>query len=90
VLAGQPLSVEVRVLFDRPAELVTLRYRNGGPWTVVALAFGGGERWSGLIPGEDVIAGQPLEYTFEAQADGRVWTAPEVDAAVVPFRQIPG
>lgn len=89
-LAGEPFHVELRVLFDRPAEGAKVRYRRScGEWAASALHSGDGRTWRGTLPAAEMIKGQPLNYTFEAHAAGQIGTAPEVDPEAVPFVQMP-
>jgi hypothetical protein len=87
--AGEDFEVLVRATDGTQVRSAMLRYRCGDrDWKDVPMSVSGSEL-SGRVPGSDVAAGRAIDYLIVAETTtGRI-QVPEVDAEVVPFRQVP-
>jgi hypothetical protein len=87
---GEPFEVAASVSPAADVENLTLRYRTGAAdWEEVRMRPTGDSRWVGTVPPTALVHGQRLEYYMVTGQRSTAGTAPEVDASLVPFRQLP-
>ena len=84
------MALRATTFAEKHVEAVTLYYRRENcPWTGLSMRSENDSTWYVVIPAENLVRGERIEYYFEAKTDRHVAYAPEVDPALVPFWQIP-